>query len=59
MSQDKLLRVNVAAGRLKKTERTIRRMMKDGRINFVEESPRRRFIPESAVEAFQEQTHLK
>ena len=56
MSQgrEKMLRVNVAAERLKRTERTIRRMMKDGRINFVEESPRRRFIPESAVEAIRE-----
>jgi len=59
MSQgrEKLLRVNVAAERLKRTERTIQRMMKNGKINYIEKSPRRRFISESAVEAFREQDH--
>lgn len=57
--REKLLRVNVAAERLGRTDRTIQRLMRDGKIDYIQESPRKRFIPESALEAFQEQTHIK
>lgn len=54
MSQgkEKLLRVNVAARRLNRSVRTIQRFIKAGKLQYIEESPRQRYIPESAVEAF-------
>ncbi|MFA6721025.1 MAG: helix-turn-helix domain-containing protein [Candidatus Cloacimonadaceae bacterium] len=56
MSQEKekLLRVNVAAKRLGVTDRHVRRLVRQGKIDYFRASPRKTFIPESAVEAFRE-----
>jgi excisionase family DNA binding protein len=55
MSQDKLLRVNVAAKRLGCTEQHVRRLVRQGKIDYFRESSRKTYIPESAVEAFREE----
>lgn len=54
MSQNKgkLLRVNVAANRLGYTDQHVRRLVREGKLPKVQESPRKTLIPESAVEAF-------
>lgn len=52
---EKLLRVNVAAKRLGYTDQHVRRLVREGKIEFYRPSPRKTFIPEAAVEAFQEQ----
>ena len=56
MSQggEKMLRVNVAAKRLGFTDRYIRKLVRQGKIDYFRASARRTFIPESAVEAFRE-----
>lgn len=53
--KEKLLRVNVAANRIGKTDQHVRRLVRQGKIDFYRESPRKTFIPESAVEAFRKQ----
>lgn len=52
---EKLLRVNVAASRLGYTDQHVRRLVRQGKIDYYRESPRKTFIPERAVEAFREQ----
>lgn len=57
MSQEKekLLRVNVAARRLGCTDQHVRRLVRLGKIDYLRVSPRKTFIPESAVEAIREE----
>lgn len=54
MSQDKekLLRVNVAAQRLGYSARHVRRLVREEKLEAVRQSPRKTFIPESAVESY-------
>jgi excisionase family DNA binding protein len=50
--QEKMLRVNVAANRLGYTDQHVRRLVREEKIEAVRQSPRKTFIPESAVEAY-------
>ena len=50
--KDKLLLVTVAAHRLGYTDRHVRRLVRDNKIEAVRESPRKTLIPESAVETY-------
>lgn len=49
--KEKLLLINVAANRLGCTDQHIRRLVREGKIDCVRQSPRRTFIPETAVES--------
>ena len=48
----KMLLINVAANRLGYTDRHVRRLVRDNKIEAVRESPRKTFIPESALETY-------
>jgi excisionase family DNA binding protein len=54
--KERLLRINVVADRLGYSERHVRRLVRDAKISYIRESPRRTLIPEEALEAFRE-TH--
>jgi len=45
----------VAAKRLGCTEQHVRRLVRQGKIDYFRESSRKTYIPESAVEAFREE----
>jgi len=50
-SPERLLRVNVAAGRLGKSRETVYRWIREGKLPCEKEGPRQTRVPEAAVEA--------
>lgn len=50
----KLLRVNVAARLLGVTDNHVRNLVRQGKLNYVRESPRKTFVLEDSLKAYQE-----
>lgn len=47
--------VNVAAKIVGKSPETVRRWVRDGKIEYKRPSPRKTFIPKSAIEAYRQE----
>jgi excisionase family DNA binding protein len=50
----RLLRVNTVARRLGVTDSYVRWLVRQGKLDYIRESPRKTFILESSLEAYQE-----
>lgn len=53
--QERFLLVNVAARRLEKSQETVRRYIRQGRLEAKKLSPRKTVVSELAIEEFREQ----